>query len=412
MSEKANGDKPYFIQIGKVSDIGGMSEQQDSYFVVKKSDVTLIGVLDGHNKIYGTVISNASVAYVEKFIETHEDLLSNPVGFLSDCFETLQTHIKQTLIAHVESKGLEVQVEPTGAIVKSTRGLSNWSSVGGGTTFSMIMLIKDMLYVANVGDSDGVLYSERPVLSSNDLHYEVDVSCQTTERVALDVENEPSNMLMLTSDHSPDSLYEYNRIRKQCPSDTNANIAKAMVVYDNQNVIVKSQCRPVFDVATDGTLIKNTSVMLGSYYKTVRKEWSVYITTHPSSRHSECLAVSRSIGDFTLSEYGVTYKPEIQSVNLKPIFEKLEKTVETTSTPTPNTLCIVLASDGLWDSWLYPDVGEFVMHESCLNKIRSSPETGAQEVVDSLMSRNTIFATRYFGNSRDNATAIAMYITK
>ena len=408
MSENASGDKPYVIQIGKVSDIGGMSEQQDSYFVVKKSDVTLIGVLDGHNNIHGTVVSKASVAYVEKFIETHEDWLDNPVGFLSDCFEMLQTHVKQTLIAHVESKGFEVKIEPTGAIVKSMRGMSNWSSVGGGTTFSMVMLIKDMLYVANVGDSDGVLYSERPVLSLNDLHYEVDVSCQTTKRATLEEENEPSNMLMLTSDHSPDSLYEYNRIRKQCPSDTNPHGAKARVVYDNQNIRVKTQCQPVFDVAADGTLTKNASVMLGSYHKTVRKEWSVYITTPPSSQHTDCLSVSRSIGDFTLSEYGVTYKPEIQSVNLKPIFEKLE----TTPTPIPNTLCLVLASDGLWDNWLYPDVGEFVMHDSCLNKIRSSPETGAQDVADSLMNRNTIFATRYFGNSRDNATAIAMYITK
>ena len=77
----------------------------------------------------------------------------------------------------------------------------------------------------------------------------------------------------------------------------------------------------------------------------------------------------------------------------------------------PLTLCLVIASDGVWDNWLYEDVTKFVMDSSCLKAVRGSAD-GAHRVGKSFMARNTLFSKRNFGNQADNATGIVMYLSE
>ena len=78
----------------------------------------------------------------------------------------------------------------------------------------------------------------------------------------------------------------------------------------------------------------------------------------------------------------------------------------------PKTICVVLASDGLWDNFKYHEVQLFVMDNSCLKAIVDKPIDGAQLVVNSLMKRNKDRGFKNFKESRDNATTIVMYITE
>lgn len=74
------------------------------------------------------------------------------------------------------------------------------------------------------------------------------------------------------------------------------------------------------------------------------------------------------------------------------------------------SLCLVLATDGVWDNWLYEDVNRFVMDASCVCAVAGSSE-GARRVTMSFMQRNSAYAKRNFGNQADNATGIVMYIS-
>jgi serine/threonine protein phosphatase PrpC len=74
-------------------------------------------------------------------------------------------------------------------------------------------------------------------------------------------------------------------------------------------------------------------------------------------------------------------------------------------------LCVVLATDGVWDNWLYADVSRFVLDATCLKAV-SEGDDGAQRVALSFMQRNAHFSKKNFGRSADNATGIVMYLQR
>lgn len=76
-----------------------------------------------------------------------------------------------------------------------------------------------------------------------------------------------------------------------------------------------------------------------------------------------------------------------------------------------STLCLVLATDGVWDNWLYEDVNKFVMDPSCLGAVGAAAD-GAKRVTISFMQRNALYAKRNFGTNADNATGIVLYISQ
>ena len=73
-------------------------------------------------------------------------------------------------------------------------------------------------------------------------------------------------------------------------------------------------------------------------------------------------------------------------------------------------VCLVLASDGVWDNWSYDDVAKFVLDPSCVGAILADG-SGAKRVALSFMTRNATYAKRNFGNQADNATGIILYIS-
>ena len=72
-------------------------------------------------------------------------------------------------------------------------------------------------------------------------------------------------------------------------------------------------------------------------------------------------------------------------------------------------LCLLISSDGVWDNWEYQDVQEFIMYNKCLELIKSNPDR-TQNILESFMNRNNIYATHNFGNNADNATSSITYI--
>jgi hypothetical protein len=108
-----------------------------------------------------------------------------------------------------------------------------------------------------------------------------------------------------------------------------------------------------------------------------------------------------------LSLAGVTHLPEVQAIDLAPIFERLA--TNQGDAPLP-LVSVVICSDGVWDNWTYEDVTKFVMDPSCMNAVACGVD-GGRRVTASFMQRNGIYAKRNFGSQADNATGIVIYLS-
>jgi hypothetical protein len=130
----------------------------------------------------------------------------------------------------------------------------------------------------------------------------------------------------------------------------------------------------------------------------------------------------------------VTHLPEIQRIDLTEVFQSLLQTHNNQiqvaggvnansqnngeSSPyvgnfaelVASTICVVLATDGVWDNWIYEDIERFMFDDSCLNATTLNSD-GAQRIASSFMKRNNMFAKKNFGNQADNATGIVLYMS-
>jgi serine/threonine protein phosphatase PrpC len=412
------------IQIGHDTDIGGNRDNQDRYSIVTlpEHDICAISVADGHCAETGHFVADITKKCLENLLETRiTELIEKPVAFLEFCCDYIHEQIRIGLVEITEKNGYKVKVDESGVILKRKLETHPWNDVKGGTTFSIIVVIGRKIYMANVGDSSGLLCCRHPILKGSDIKYEKDAANPTKEMSSRDIETSPSTYIELTLDHSPENTHEYVRMRNFKRSDENPNEAELLCVYDNQYKH-KSMCPHVFDISESGVpTIRQDDGSFNYYYKNVRKEKASYL----SNRCGEnALSVTRALGDFKLQSLGLSNKPEIQSIDLVPIFEQLKLQIdaakvdrekvntETVQQLDPMSVCVVLCTDGVWDNWIYDHVCKFVMDPGCLNAIVADPEKGAARVAKSFMLRNQAFAKKNFGCSSDNATGIVMYITQ
>ena len=412
------------IQIGYDTDIGGNRDNQDRYsvFTTPEHEVCAISVADGHCAETGHFAADITKKCLEKLLETRiTELIENPVAFLEFCCDYIHEQIRIGLVEIMEKGGYNIKVDESGVILKNKHEFLGWNELKGGTTFSIIVLIGRKIYMANVGDSSGLLCCKHPVLKTSDIKYEKDAANPIKEIHNEEADSSPSTYIELTRDHSPESIDEYTRMRTFKCSDENPNHAELLCVYDNQYKH-KPRCPNVFDISESGIpTIRNDDGSFEYYYKNVRKEKAAYLSDRSGDN---VLSVTRALGDFKLQTLGLSNKPEIQSIDLEPIFAQLKLQIDATKVNTekgdtetvkqvdPMSVCVVLCTDGVWDNWIYDHVCKFVMDPSCLNAIVADKEKGAARVAKSFMLRNQTFSRKNFGSQADNATGIIMYITQ
>ena len=410
------------IQIGNCDDIGNARVQQDACFVIQKMDqgCTIFGVADGHGQELGHIASNACVKSVTEFVDANlEKMVADTVLFLEECFAHAQAAISKTFVDYYVDRGYEVNEEENGRITKRRFPTHGFTNAGGGTMLTIAVLKGGQLFIANVGDCNAQLCSETPVMTQDMLRYEKDVSQETTptlEEAATAIEailegtevshvedtasmasTNVTDTLLLTSDHSPMNPKEYVRMRKFRPSEEDPLKAEMLFVYDEQETS-KPFCQPVFTIGEDGVPTVRDDVPY--YYKNVNKERAAYVSVPANAYLPDALASTRSMGDFNIATYGVSAKPEIQSIDLNRVLEHT------------GAVCVTMCSDGVWDNWLPEHVTKFMMDASCLGAVKTDVEKGAQRVAKSFMKRNEMFAQKNFRGNADNAMCVVVYVSK
>lgn len=352
---------------------------------------------DGHGQEHGKTISEMAVhTAIQYLLDYPSEVDYDPISCLSSLF------------AHVQSS------------------LSPLFKVGG-TTFTVILFNETdgTLTTANVGDSGAILVSPTDNLSHEMRTSYFDVP--TAESTNSPEGTPLTKILHLTKDHNPEDPVEFALLRQtvlpvvreklqgllspnhQIRIETQALLlpehkARVRLLTDKQlaqliatdsfccNVVFHTKdSRPNIPIFNeDGTprVPKGSSELPGMYHKNVSGDWASMATSPVNE-----IAMTRALGDKLV----VSSLPTIQQVSLS-------------SLPSGSTVCIVCATDGVWDNWLYASVSEFVFHKSCMAALLT--EGGAQRIADYFILRNKKRGNENFGSNSDNATAFVIYIKK
>jgi serine/threonine protein phosphatase PrpC len=373
-------NESYDIRFAYGYDIGGSRTQQDRVKVMLSPDnkIVLLFVGDGHG-MEGEVASETAKDTIEiELSMNYLEAYSNPTNFLKQIIMNTHASIKENIIKKYNSLGNPCHVHPTtGALfhdIHFTR------SIHGGTTITVVMIINDVMYCGNLGDSKASLYS----LDSCFLPTHKIDTVREIESIVKDDSILPTNCLDLIGDHSVENISEYMRMLKFRPSASDPSKPMMEFLYDKS-------LKPVFSTDAEGALVVTGQ---GSYYKNVSQEFATLVC----GPNNCMLAFTRSSGDFSLSEFGLSHEPDIFVIDIKSIMSETDLVMG------------VVASDGVWDNMTDTDVHSFITHSSCIDALAS--EDGIRRVASSFLVRNNLLAKRNFGNSADNACAIVFSITK
>lgn len=248
---------PVRWQIGFDTDLGGGKENQDDCFIWSSPDdgICVIGVLDGHGREVGKVAANAAKSSLKEFFKMHfSELRTSPHDCLIRAHEVAHLAIKSKFRALYEDDGYEIMENSEGYLLKSMKG-QQWSCIHGGSTCSICALVDGYLYTANVGDSTGILCSTHPVLTKADVSVTGDGAVSTeirkkyTDSIIIDDSDHKDNCtsIIITAEHSPESPYEFLRLRDFRAKVDKPDLPALNVVYDSP-AHEKAKCPQVFSI--------------------------------------------------------------------------------------------------------------------------------------------------------------------
>lgn len=258
---------PIRWQTGFDTDMGGGKENQDECFVWsnRKSSICVLIVLDGHGREVGkTAAKAAKISLREFFEEYYFDLKSSPYNCLARAHEVAHFAIKRQLRIEFEEHGYDVMEDPEGYLLKSKKGQKQWSCIHGGSTCSICALVDGHIYVANVGDSSGILCATQEVFCKADVTIVGDAAVHDERRKqyinSIHVNDsdckDKSATIVITAEHSPESAYEFLRLRDFRPRDENRKHPSLNIVYDSA-ASEKAKCPPVFSLEENGLPVLN-----------------------------------------------------------------------------------------------------------------------------------------------------------
>jgi serine/threonine protein phosphatase PrpC len=345
-----------------IEDIGGGIIQQDNGCIYKINDSIMCMVsADGHCK-YGELASSICVEEVQKIInESNKDEIQNNTYLLLELlFQNIQEEIKRQFLE--KCSDFEIQLQ-----------------LCGGSTLTIVLIVNDTIYCANVGDSDALM-------------------CIQEEST-----DEQSSEHILNSNHSAENEKEWRRMRHVKSKPSNPKLPYLDFKYESMHHIGAS--KDIFELQEDGTLTSNKEHVIQqklSFFKNVKKELASMVMI-PHSRIK--LSFTRSMGDFNLQPYGVSCKPDIKTYSISEFFDKK------TSPKDNDILCIVLGSDGIWDCLKHHRCSQFVFYHDCINALKTT-EDGAQRVCQSFFKQIKEISKIKFGSTSDNMSMSLVYIKK
>ena len=436
------------------TDIGGGKTNQDKYVIWENDpDIKVYAILDGHgseqnNGEYAAAVAAETI--VKILNEQYLRLRVDPYNFLTYIFDEAHKAIKKKLLegygVKLVKKGKEHEIYETNKKNKEDKNdeyliqqkFSSFGIVNGGSTCTIIAIVDDMIYSANVGDSKavGAGLGRRPlgldvaglglnevvsdeilsdeivsdeIVSDEVVTYLGDTAWDNNTKKAEEYISKiltskilTRSIFELTVDQKIESFYEYERFTKCKPAFTTSAALKPEILfkYDLSTSGNKYNSQDIFEIK-DGILKVAKLHPKRGYYKNVSNEPATIVLTPSYAKFTIGLAMPRSLGDFYLATFGVTHRPEITCIKLEAV------------------KYIVLCSDGVWDNWKTKDVFKFITDAvtpiikttaTAATTSIASTKPNITELVSLFMQQNAIYSRINFGNQSDNATGIIINI--
>jgi serine/threonine protein phosphatase PrpC len=374
------------MKYASATDIGGGQTNQDAFdsFELPEDNCVVFGVYDGHGRELGELASTVARDTIKAALSEPgciARLRENSEEVLVEVFKKGHIAIREAFRQKYVATGWEVQDTEDGFLIKRQAPNQAWTCTHGGTTATVVVILDGWrMIVANVGDSTALWGG-------------IDAEAQTLHRE-------------LSAEHSPESVEEFERVRKFRPADGHAPaptgpLPEMRFVYDAPS-FSKSQCPPIFELGATGSIRVTGN---GRYYKNVRSEWATLVTTPPNARFQDALAFTRSLGDLHLHVYGVSCRPTVTEYDVTALHSLVSSADDTDKRMSVLLVC----TDGVWDNWKYPDLVVAALAPEMVTSVRS--DSNAQKATDRLMQANIRRAKEHFGSQADNMTAIVCYIS-
>lgn len=320
--------------------IGGKEQNEDAVFTFQSHNgsVSAVGVFDGHGQpTFASVCSLISRKLTKAwFMQFEADMPQWTPEMWKKKFENLFTKLHQFVRDQFEKMEQNIrQINGTlnGESVVDKKGVvrtSHGAPIHGGTTASICVVIRkpdgeQYLVTAYVGDSDVIIARKGTTV----------------------------NFELVTEGHRALNRQEYLRI-KELPDEQYP--VKLNLVYDVQGVKDPRLLPKVYTKTGEkNDQIASNPRLYGLYSSNIRKEPACYAVTPESVRTDRVrLANTRAIGDYYAEQYGVSHIPEV--------------TVE--HIPTDQSFFIIAGSDGVWDTWDYHQVAQWLSNVTRENNLQ------------------------------------------
>ena len=321
-----------------LSHIGGSGsnakkENQDSCFVARCDESTCVwGVLDGHGGDNGRLAAQAGAkAFKAWFLKKPAELTRSPQQAMKSAFRAAHEAIRQAIVRRYEGRGTPLKTTAEGYLLDDSE-----QPVDGGATATVIALVQGhLLVVANVGDSDALLGGKLP---DGSIGFE-----------------------QLCANHTPLNADEFIRVA-QLVQERGKDWQPGVFAYD----IDGDTLLEVFAVSEAGEVdvdrhAEKQVEEAGVGFKNARGERPTALFAVETESYCQFqLGVTRSLGDFYLQHFGVSWEPAVSCIDLFDVAGQLSQ------------VTLVVASDGLWDLWQYKDVLQY--------SLGKPPPTGTAEV--------------------------------
>ena len=356
------------------------AKNQDTYFTLKiDAHNAAWGVLDGHGGDNGTLVARVAANTIRDYLKLHfYRLRTEPEAVFKSAFEKAHEASRQAVLSSDPNLQL-MQGVPVDSWEEES-GEVRLEAADGGTTATIIALLDGATLVhAQVGDSSALLGG---MMSRDD---------GNPGEVAFEE---------LMEEHSATNAREYARVLSTGPRGKLLNF-----VYDVPELIDQgkvNECTTFKVLGTAGGMpelnvrAKRQAEVYGVPAKNARGDLPTILLTPDDDKdyvgmEPQSLAMTRSIGDFYMHTFGVSWQPEVISVDLAEQCAELDH------------LTLIMCSDGIWDLWEYDEVFQAIL---------SPPERNVQsiEAARLFFDKSVTQGAELFEDTADNMTGIVIYL--
>ena len=374
------------------------AKNQDTWFTLRVDEHNFVfGVLDGHGAENGRLVADAAAGAIKAHVAAHfESLRTEPQAVFNGAFEAAHEAARRAVLETDENLKLSASGVPVDEW-EDENGISRQEAADGGTTATIAVLLDGAtLLLAQVGDSSALFGGTRPAAAAAAA---AAASGKPDSAESLSFE-------LLVQEHSATNPSEYARIVGSGPRG-----ALVHWVYETPGALEDGTAPRVWRPADQWADASSPEIdeealalahELGTPVKNVRGELPALLHTpmgdpDHAEMEPQSLAVTRALGDFYMHTFGVTWMPEVVSIDLGVKAAEL------------SALTLVLASDGVWDLWEGPEAFRMVARAPKgwgTKPNASPPTTQAHAFFKACVAKGE----ECFGNLADNLTGIVVYL--